>query len=376
MSYDGIVGRRVLVGFAVACGACSSTPSGAPDAEAGVDDAVVMDAGDAGDGSQAGFTWAPGNYVMLNNRNAETTERDAVLADAALMTGFVGLQKEYEWSFAEGAQGDYTAGIDATKADLDAVAKANKKLIVFLTYKTFTTGAHAVPAYMLGAGPWCVGSVCGEGAMSNGTTAMIWVTGVQDRLHAWFVALGAAIGAHPALAGLTLPESACGNCSKLPQYIPATYVTSMEGNATSILGAFPTSILFQYINFIDGAGTAQSADLTQFADFALATKRLGLGCPDLGPGLNLPEYPIFENTKYRGRVPLAPSVQSPDFSPPATIGTGAQGVAATYDLGTSTMAAQIITWSDVRSTSAAFTIQDVGTYVAAHPMPNVAAPTW
>jgi hypothetical protein len=74
------------------------------------------------------------------------------------------------------------------------------------------------------------------------------------------------------------------------------------------------------------------------------------------------------------------AVETPDYSSPRAVGTGASAVAATYSLGVSApdagMGAQIITWSNVTSTSAAFTINDVATYIASHPDPNTSAPTW
>lgn len=115
--------------------------------------------------------------------------------------------------------------------------------------------------------------------------------------------------------------------------------------------------------------------LTQLADFVLATPGTGLGCPDLGPLRNLPEYPILEDPKYQGRVPIAPSVQAPDFAK-----TASNSVASTYalgiDLGPNGMAAQIIAWADEHSSGNAFTLEDVAAYVTAHPDPNVAPPTW
>lgn len=340
---------------------------------------VVTDASSA-DGSASSFAWFPGNYVLLGQADNATTERDAVLGSSN-MASFVGIEKRYDWVASEGSQGDYSAGVADIEADLAAVDAVNKKLIVFLTYKAFST-THVVPSYMLASGPWCVGSICGEVAMSNGTTAMIWQTGVADRLHAWLSGLASKILVSPhasALAGIVFPESACSGCDATnTSYTAATYLAALEGNASAAVAAFPNVIAFQYINFFPPNNMA-SQYLGMFADFALANPHVGLGCPDLAPLFDPPEYPILESAKYEGRVPMAPAVESPDYASGRASPDG--GVAATYELGINPstkggMSAQIISWSNVNGSGNVFTIDDVAAYVSAHPNPNTTAPTW
>jgi hypothetical protein len=359
------------IGLAVACGSSPSAPDAGNDA--GGNDAGVVDS--ATDGG-AQLAWFPGNYVLLNSADDQTTERDAVLGNAGLMNAFVGLEKRYDWTACEAAQGDYSACIADVESDLAAVDAKGKKLIVFLMYKTFTD-PHAVPAYMLQQGPWCTGSTCGEVAMSNGVSAMLWNTGVADRMHAWIAAMGAAIqnGPHAsALAGVVFPESACGACENTAGYTASAYVDAMKGNVTAAIAAFPNVIAFQYINFVPPSST-QTQSLADLADFALATPHAGLGCPDLGPLFNPPEYPLLENAKYQGRVPIAPAVESPDYQSGRT-----SSLPSTYSLGTDPapkgMAAQIITWADTQNASYVFTIADVAAYLPSHPNPNSAPPTW
>ena len=330
--------------------------------------------GDAGGG--AALAWFPGNYVLLNSADDATTERDALLGNASSMNAFVGLEKRYDWTACEATKDDYSACIANVESDLAAVDAKGKKLIVFLMYKTFTD-PHAVPAYMLQQGPWCTGSTCGEVAMSNGVTAMLWNTGVADRMHAWIAAMGAAIenGPHAsALAGVVFPESACGACETTAGFTAPAYVAAMEGNVKAAIAAFPNVIAFQYINFVPPAST-QTQSLAELADFALATPHAGLGCPDLGPLFNPPEYPLLESAKYQGRVPIAPAVETSDYQSGRT-----SSLQSTYALGIDPspkgMAAQIITWSNTQNASYVFTIADVAAYLPAHPNPNTAAPTW
>jgi len=372
---------------------CATTPD-APSADSGADvqTSDVARAPDAGaadvssdappaTGDAGSLSWFPGNYVLLNQSDDATTERDTVLGSSN-MASFVGIEKRYNWVASEGTQGDYTQGIANIEADLAAVdaATPKKKLIVFLTYKAFTT-THVVPSYMLASGLWCAGSTCGEVAMSNGTTAMIWQAGVATRLHAWVAGL-AQLLASPhagALAGIVFPESACSGCdASNTNYDATTYLAALEGNASAVVAAFPNTIAFQYINFFPPNNMA-SQYLGMFADFALATPHVGLGCPDLAPLFNPPEYPILESAKYQGRVPMAPAVEAADYGAGRASPDG--GVAATYALGIdssskSGMSAQIISWVNTNNASDVFTIGDVASYLATHPDPNTSAPTW
>jgi hypothetical protein len=364
---------RLAYALALALVACGSSP-GVPDA--GGDAGVVETSTDAPSDAGTSLAWFPGNYVLLNSADDATTERDAVLGDATLMNAFVGIEKRYDWTACEAAQGDYSACIADVESDLAAVDAKGKKLIVFFMYKTFTD-PHAVPAYMLAQGPWCTGPVCGEVAMSNGVSAMIWNAGVADRMHAWIAAMGAAIEKGPhasALSAVVFPESACGSCETTAGYTASAYVDAMKGNVTAAIAAFANVIAFQYINFVPPS-SSQTQSLTDLADFALATPHAGLGCPDLGPLFNPPEYPLLENAKYQGRVPIAPAVESPDYQSGRT-----SSLPSTYALGIDPapkgMAAQIITWANTNNASYVFTVQDVAAYLPSHPNPNIAPPTW
>ncbi len=335
-------------------------------------DASPVDAG--------ALVWQPGNYVLLNSSDDATAERDSVLG-SNMMTSFVGIEKRYDWVASEGSQGDYTQGIANIESDLAAVAAKGKTLIAFLAYKIFSSG-HVVPPYMLSSGPWCVGGQCGEVAMSNGVTAMIWQSGVANRMHAWFAGLASGLLASPhigALAGIVFPETACSGCDATNTgYDAPTYLAALEANATAAVTAFPNTIVFQYINFFPPNNTAAQS-LTSYADFALATPHVGLGCPDLAPLFHPPEYGILESAKYEGRVPIAPAVENPDFGAGRASPDG--GVAATYSLGIDPssqggMHAQIISWSSSNNSGDVFTISDVATYLQTHPNPNTAPPTW
>jgi hypothetical protein len=327
------------------------------------------------------LAWFPGNYVLLNSTDNATTELDAVLASNTDSV-FDGIEKRYDWVASEGAEGDYTQGVANIESDLAAVDAAGKKLLVFFVYKTFTPGQHTVPSYMLSTGPWCSGTTCGEVAMSNGVTAMIWLPGVATRLHAWIAGLASSLLGSPhigALAGIVFPETACSGCDTTnTSYDQPTYLAALEGNTTAAIAAFPNTIVFQYINFFPPNNTANMY-LVSYADFALATPHAGLGCPDLAPLFDPPEYAVLEAAKYQGLVPMAPAVENPDFGSGRASPDG--GVAATYALGIDPssqggMSAQIISWSNSNDSSNVFTLDDVAAYIKTHPNPNTATPTW
>jgi hypothetical protein len=388
--------RFLALAFFAPIAACAAT-SGAP-ADSGVADVHQTDASATTDSSDANasdvvqepstpgddagaFSWFPGNYVLLNTADDATTERDAVLASTTDSV-FTGLEKRYDWVASEGAEGDYSQGIANIASDLAAVDAAGKKLLVFLVYKTFTAGQHTVPSYMLSTGPWCSGTTCGEVAMSNGVTAMIWLPGVATRLHAWIAGLATGLlgTAHiGALAGIVFPETACSGCDTTnTAYDQPTYLMALEANATATVAAFPTTLVFQYINFFPPNNTANQY-LVSYANFALATPHVGVGCPDLAPLFDPPEYAILESSTYQGRVPMAPAVENPDFGSGRASPEG--GVAATYSLGIDPssqggMGAQIISWSNANDSTNVFTLDDVAAYITTHANPNTAPPTW
>jgi hypothetical protein len=373
--------------------------------DAAVPDAGDTDAGKATDGGKAAdagvstrdgggvdagaLQWFPGNYLLLNG--GQQSSRDQLLG-SPLMSSFVGMQIEYDWSVCEGAEGDYDAGYASLDSDLATLAAHGKKLILMMQYKQFSGTLAAVPAYLLGPGPWCVqtdgGSVCGQYQMGNGRTAMIWqglgTGGVADRLQAWFAAFGAHVAQsayRDTVAGVVLPESACSE-GTVPLanvgYMPGGYLSALEADTQSLADAFHGVPAFQYINFISQLPSAQQTTaLQQFADWALLHPTVGLGCPDVATqGLNSPGYPVLMNPKYQGVLPYDVAVESPDYA-----SARASSLDASYALAVSPapngMAAQIVVWADVNSSAGnVFTIQDVANYLPTHPDPNTAPPTW
>ncbi len=349
----------------------------------GDDSGAKKDSG--GDAASGAFDWFPGNYLLIDATTASdiTTQLSSPARDA-----FVGVQVRYLWHDCEVAQNDYSGCMAKMDADVAAADALGKKIILFLQYKTFDT-SQPVPAYLLGAGPWCVsggdaGQVCGSYPMGNGTTAMVWVPGVAARLHAWFDAIGQHFASSPhagAIAGINLPETACSSNPALPLpsvgYTAPIYEAAIEENLRALVHAFPTKLAFQYTNFLPAFGSdTTAASLGKLADFALATPHVGLGCPDLAPMENAPFYAWLKDAKYQGRVPFQPAVESPDYKSART-----PSLAATYDLGVKVapagMDAQMISWANVNASGDVFTTDEVNAYIKAHgPFPNVARPTW
>jgi hypothetical protein len=346
--------------------------------------------------------WSPGNYILLNSgapSTAEVSERKGLLADAATMAPFVGLQIEYDWWLFEGAQGDYSAGFAAIDADLAAVANAGKKLVIFFQYKNFS-GPNAVPTYLQESGPWCVsqakgGSVCGQYQMSNGEIAMLWqgssTGGTADRLHAWVQAVGAHVaeGAYASsVAGVVFPESACsqGNISFADvDYTQTSYLDGLEADVTAGGAAFPGTPIFQYINFLPGPDSQESY-LADYAAWAQTHPFAGAGCPDLAPGgsaagcgFDPPGYSVLLDASVQGTIPFNVAVEAADYGSCRT-----PSLKDTYDLGVlpasqGGMGAQYIAWVDHphEGTGDVFDLPEVVTYLEnAGSFPNTAKPTW
>lgn len=366
----------------VACSPAGSSgdgPSSADDAE-GVDEAALAAA------SSTTLDWHPGHYVLTGDGRSQLSN----LLASPIAAPFAGVEVKYQWSDFETSEGDYTAGFQQLDADLAVVAGAHKQLIMMLMYKDFGTGAHGVPPYMRASGPWCVDAsgtkVCGEYAMSNGSTAMIWQGngsgGVADRLSAWFTAVGKHVMASPyrdAVAGIALPETAL-SAGKIPLasvgYTQPVYLTALERDAARLVVALPTKPIMQYINFFPPNATAVQY-LRSLADWALAHPHVGLGCPDVAPKISPPGYDVLEDAKYQGHLPFNVAVEAPDYGSVRTT-----GLLATYDLAiqpaTTGMRAQMVTWFDdgTGGSGDVFSLADVSRYIAQHPMPNTARPTW
>jgi hypothetical protein len=293
----------------------------------------------------------------------------------------------YPWTTCETSMGDYSACFAAIDGDIKAVP-AGKHIILFLQYKSFGT-PDAVPAYLRSSpGAWCEGSMCGQYPTNDGGIAMIWNAAVADRLHAWFAALAGYYGPGgpgaayaDRLAGIVLPETSAGETAANPLtnfgYTGANYVAAIEANLLALSTSFPTLPIFQYINFLSHGVPSPSAALQALGDWALLHRNIGLGCPDVAgtPSFHPPGYDTLMNPKYQSHLPLNVAIEPMDYATAQTTGLSATYTEATGQAPNG-MAAQFVVWWHVQGTGHAFTVDDVATYLGAHPNPNVALPSW
>ncbi len=406
------LGLGVLGAFAaLAVDACSTSPndnsdSGSSDAGNDIADDVSVE-GDAASsdaiapGTDAGLTnWFPGHYIQLASASISTTEQTELTTVLAQHVGpFVGVQIQYDWWKYEGTKGDYSAGDTALESDLEAVAAAKKKLIIFLQYKNFTATGGAVPDYMLDAGPWCIDAGnCGQCDLGNGEMAVIWqgqdAGGTADRLHAWIAHVGAYVmgGAHAStVAGVVFAETA-GGCTSDPGYTADVYLGGLEADVLAAGAAFPGVPIFQYINFMPDAAN-ESAELGKYASWAMLRPFAGIGCPDVAPvpypppgrpnGCTTqaftnppPGYAVLLDASVQGTIPFNVAVEREDMLLCAT-----PDLISTYDMaikqGPAGMAAQYVVWDDYNDIPTnAFGIDQVGAFIVeAGAFPN-AKPTW
>ncbi len=328
--------------------------------------------------------WYPGHYLLLGNGRSEV--RDRALSTPGVVGHFRGLHIKYLWSEFEGQRGDYSAGFARLDADLAAVQAVGMTLLVQLQSKTFGGGSEpAVPAYLRRPGTsFCAPdqpAVCGEYRMGNGRAAMIWNDAVRLRFEALVTAVGkryspggerAAIGR--ALAGVALPETATeeGSISRQSTgYSQPKMVEALTQILRTSAGAFPSKVVFQYINFLPPNAQARPY-LKEIADFALRTPGIGLGCPDLAPALDTPAYGILKDPKYAA-LPMNPAVQAPDLDLDRTT-----GVEATMDLGLrpapAGMGAEYVTWFFGRGS--AITVEDVMAEIDRRGKITAPPPSW
>ena len=168
----------------------------------------------------------------------------------------------YFWSDSELGPMDYSVGLARLDADIAAVKKAGKKLLVFLNYEK-SDGTPCVPADLLtGPGPWCSGAngeFCGQ--MPNGTAPypIYWNDAVAARMRGWLQAMASHIQASPdrdVVAGITLPEASL-RCPVSISWLIKTRTVALAPDiwARILIGSAMLVLLIQSNLFQRGKGS-------------------------------------------------------------------------------------------------------------------------
>lgn len=261
--------------------------------------------------ARAGDKWHPGHYVFVGGSEINPA--------AHLDAHFRGVQKCYNWSDLEPAEGRYD--FTAIRSDLALLKTHGKQLVLQCQYKAFGKGRRLVPAYI--QGPDYGGGV--YRASSGSFDPVLWNAKVGERMDAFFAALGRAFDDDPNLEAVVLPETApsASLATKtqdgVERYTTAVYLEGLKQRMTAMRRAFPHTVVIQYVNY--------PADIMPELTDYMRSVGVGMGGPDVYPR----PHDYFDPQKgiYRlyprmaGLVPLGAAVQSPDYSVAAKLRTAA-----------------------------------------------------
>lgn len=224
-------------------------------------------------------TMVPGHYIYANGTSMANVNSwvDATSSDGIPV--FKGVQQAYSWRDMEPSKDHY----DFSKINNDILALNNKgrgqKLVIQLTWKSFTAGGYKFPDYIKNNGEGIYGdpAVGGTGdgfyVTNKGSYyPYLWNSNVQNRLFALFQAMrDAGLDSNATLQCINLPETADGQ---------ATVNEGVYGNAIkniflNLKSKFPNTYVIQYTNFPFG-------QLSGWAD-ACIDSGVGWGGPDVIP---------------------------------------------------------------------------------------------
>lgn len=259
----------------------------------------------AGDPGPAG-KWRPGHYVYVGLNAGPLTEAHLYHPK------FRGIQKPYAWNSIEVGDGVYD--FSEMDADLDFLAGRGLTLAVQVQYKAFKRDTSAVPRDII------------ENAEEYGPNRTylntagalypsLWNPKVAARFHRFLRELGKRYDRHPNFGFINLPETAtspqrdAGDLAgveylKSLGYTPENYIDAIREDTRVLSEAFPNTVKVLYANW----GPAGS--LEAWAEFGKSVA-VGIGGPDVHPGLVVPSYDVWK--KMQGLVPLGAAVQFADY---------------------------------------------------------------
>lgn len=271
------------------------------------------------------YNWHPGHYVLFN-------DAEEVVTPSSTPTGFLGVQKKYNWNVLEPNKGNYN--FSSIQADINGLA-AGKYLVIQIQTKAFQLGNTALPDY--------IKNFNGPGQAYYGRTYVTstgsinpsyWDALITTRLKALYKALGNRFKTNRKIEMVIVSESALSAKGDDLDNDPATVgprgeqyqntaysdqgftnglIEQMDGLAI----AFPFHIVSQYTGFPPEINTDLIAhELDQ---------KIGTGANDINPltqGLNNPTTGVFrfyrdpnQGSLYvPGKIPLAGAIQHKDYT--------------------------------------------------------------
>ena len=225
--------------------------------------------------------------------------------------GVKGVQMRWNWITLEPSPNTYN--FTDIIAKLDLAQSKGLKLIVLPIDRTFNA-TNPVPTDLQASYSYF--------HAGNGWQATRWLAPLRTRWQAMHTAMAAAIGSHPALAGIGVQETSTGLSAAQQvtySYTAASYRDSLISNLLHIGAAFPTKKVFFYQNFLTGGNPMLDTVVTS----VLGTNVV-MGGPDILPlegGLLSNVYPRY-NT-FNGQIQMFCAAQFDSYR------HGLNGVTAT-----------------------------------------------
>jgi hypothetical protein len=291
----GAAGAALAASWAAAArGETPPAPAAAPEKSGAV-------SGPEAPGPAAAVKWHPGHYVLGSVREAE---------DERLRRLFRGIQQRYFWKAMEPEKGRYD--FSRIRADLAALGKCDRRLVIQVQTKAFGQGANYAPAYLTGAeyGGGVYRTVTGS------LNPVLWNDAVNERLKALYAALGREFDREDLLEAVVIPETApSSTIVRVPQagveaYTAAKFVANLKAGMLAMKQAFPHTVVIQYTNFPQDV-------LQELTDYQKSIG-VGLGGPDVFPysrNMNDPARGVYRfYPQLSGSVPLGTAVQWEDYS--------------------------------------------------------------
>lgn len=270
--------------------------------------------------------WTPGHYLYYQTLNGPVN-------GASVGAEFRGAVVSYAWNLLEsGTPGNFANGYAAIDRDIAALAPLGKKMIIFIKYKTFTSGLNLTPAYITQNNQSYGGGVYQN--KNGGYDPVMWDSRVRARMDALLAALGARYNSNPTVEAILLPESAANrpigeiggpnetsfNTALALQgtythYSKTALVTEVKAYVQAMGTAFPNTATALYATGNDMLDLLVTPTLSE----QMSASDVGLGNPDIlptytnneynGTGSAYDHYPAKSNLE-----PLIPQLQNPDWA--------------------------------------------------------------
>lgn len=222
--------------------------------------------------------------------------------------GVKGVQMRWNWIDLEPDASEFY--FTDVVAKLDLAQSKGLKLIVLPIDRTFNA-TNPVPTDLQASYSYY--------HAGNGWMATRWLTTLATRFRAMHTAMAAAIGSHPALAGIGVQETSTGLSTDQKttySYTPEAYRDALSANLLHIGAAFPAHKVFFYQNFLEDHNSYLNDVIT-----AVLGTNVVMGGPDILPdsySLTNNVYPRYST--FRNRIEMFCAAQFDSYR--HTIGGG------------------------------------------------------